>query len=80
MQRWVDDLVVVSEEEIASAILALLEREKTVAEGAVATWTNTNLVCSKGTVDLPNRSASIALLPGDVVTCTVTGLPAAAKP
>ena len=36
MQRWVDDLVVVSEEEIARAILALLEREKTVAEGAGA--------------------------------------------
>ena len=36
MQRWVDDLVIVSEEEIASAILLLLEREKTVAEGAGA--------------------------------------------
>src|SRR6185436_12667409 len=36
MQRWVDDLVVVSEEEIATAILLLLEREKTVAEGAGA--------------------------------------------
>jgi threonine dehydratase len=36
IQRWVDDLVVVSEEEIATAILLLLEREKTVAEGAGA--------------------------------------------
>jgi threonine dehydratase len=36
IERWVDDLVVVSEEEIATAILLLLEREKTVAEGAGA--------------------------------------------
>ena len=36
MERWVDELVVVSEEEIAAAILFLLEREKTVTEGAGA--------------------------------------------
>ena len=36
IERWVDDLVVVSEDEIAAAILFLLEREKTVAEGAGA--------------------------------------------
>jgi threonine dehydratase len=36
IERWVDDLVVVTEEEIAAAILFLLEREKTVAEGAGA--------------------------------------------
>jgi threonine dehydratase len=36
VKRWVDDLVTVSEEEIASAILYLLEKEKTVAEGAGA--------------------------------------------
>ena len=36
VQRYVDELVTVSEEEIASAILYLLEREKTVAEGAGA--------------------------------------------
>lgn len=37
MQRYVDELVTVSEEEIASAVLLLLEREKTVAEPAAAT-------------------------------------------
>jgi threonine dehydratase len=37
IQRYVDDLVTVSEEEIASAVLLLLEREKTVAEAASAT-------------------------------------------
>ncbi len=36
IERWVDDLVTVEEEEIASAVLLLLEREKTVAEPAAA--------------------------------------------
>jgi threonine dehydratase len=37
VERYVDDVVTVDEEEIAEAILLLLEREKTVAEGAGAT-------------------------------------------
>jgi threonine dehydratase len=36
IQTWVDDIVTVREEEIASAVLLLLEREKTVAEPAAA--------------------------------------------
>ncbi len=36
VQRYVDDIVTVDEEEIANAILVLCEREKTVAEGAGA--------------------------------------------
>jgi threonine dehydratase len=36
IERWVDDLVTVGEEEIASAVLLLLEREKTVVEPAAA--------------------------------------------
>lgn len=36
IEKYVDDLVTVDEEEIASAVLMLLEREKTVAEGAGA--------------------------------------------
>ena len=36
IQKYVDDIVTVDEEEIANAILLLLEREKTVAEGAGA--------------------------------------------
>jgi len=36
VQRYVDELVSVDEEEIAKAILVLLEREKTLAEGAGA--------------------------------------------
>jgi threonine dehydratase len=37
MERYVDGIVTVEEEEIASAVLLLLEREKTVAEPASAT-------------------------------------------
>lgn len=36
VQKYVDELVTVSEEEIANAILLMLEREKTVVEGAGA--------------------------------------------
>jgi threonine dehydratase len=36
VRRYVDDLVLVDEEEIAAAVLFLLEREKTLAEGAGA--------------------------------------------
>jgi threonine dehydratase len=36
VRKYVDELVTVDEEEIASAILVLLEREKTLAEGAGA--------------------------------------------
>lgn len=37
VEKYVDELVTVDEEEIASAVLLLLEREKTVAEPAAAT-------------------------------------------
>ncbi len=37
VERYVDEIVTVEEDEIASAILMLLEREKTLAEGAGAT-------------------------------------------
>jgi threonine dehydratase len=36
VERYVDEIVTVNEDEIASAILTLLEREKTLAEGAGA--------------------------------------------
>jgi threonine dehydratase len=37
VEKYVDEIVIVDEDEIASAILTLLEREKTLAEGAGAT-------------------------------------------
>ena len=36
-QKYVDEIVTVTEEEIATAILTLMEKQKTVAEGAGAT-------------------------------------------
>ena len=36
-QKYVDEIVTVSEEEVATAILTLMEKQKTVAEGAGAT-------------------------------------------
>src|SRR6202034_3092980 len=39
VRRYVDDIVTVDEEEIANAILLLLEKEKTLAEGAGAVAT-----------------------------------------
>ena len=37
IQKWVDEIVTVEEDEIASAILLLMERKRIVAEGAGAT-------------------------------------------
>jgi threonine dehydratase len=37
LRQWVDEIVLVPEEEIADAVMMLLEREKTVAEAASAT-------------------------------------------
>ena len=46
---------------------------KTITETQpVAGWTLTGLVCSKGTTDVATGLASIALLPGDAVSCTYT--------
>ena len=41
---------------------------KTVTEPAVAGWSNTNLVCSEGTVD--GSTATLDVDPGDSITCT----------
>jgi threonine dehydratase len=55
-RRYVDDVVTVSEEEIANAILLLLEIEKTVAEGAgavgLAALVNKRVALEKSTVAL----------------------------
>ena len=51
IEKYVDEVVVVEEEEIASGILTLLEREKTLAEGAgaaaVAAFCTTKPVCKE---------------------------------
>jgi threonine dehydratase len=65
VQRYVDEIVTVDEEEIANAILVLLEKEKTLAEGAGAVaiasllqhktslngWRTAALVCG-GNIDV----------------------------
>ena len=71
VQDYVDDIVTVSEDEIAAAIVALLEGPKTVAEGAGATTVaaylfnrldtslNTVAVVSGGNVDITTLSRII---------------------
>ncbi len=61
IQHWVDDLVVVTEEEIATAILLLLEREKTVAEGSGAAPAAALL---SGRVPLSPDQATVFVLSG----------------
>lgn len=71
-QKYVDDVIVVSENEIASAILALMEHEKTIAEGAGAlavaaclsnkiSLTNKKIVCvvSGGNIDMHTLSSVV---------------------
>ena len=43
--KYVDEIVTVSEDEIASAILTLMETQKTVAEGAGATSVAAAMPC-----------------------------------
>jgi threonine dehydratase len=57
----VDDLVVVSEEEIASAILMLVERQKTVVEGAAAVAL---AALATGRVPVTRSSTAVLLLSG----------------
>jgi len=59
-RRWADDVVTVSEEEIANAILLLLEIEKTVVEGA-------------GAVPLAALVNQRVRLPGQTVALVLSG-------
>jgi threonine dehydratase len=61
IERYVDDLVSVSEDAIAAAILLLLEREKTVAEGAGAVPLAALL---SGLVPLEPEASVVAVLSG----------------
>jgi len=61
IERYVDEIVLVSEEEIAAAVLLLLEREKTLAEGAGAA----------GMAALAARKVPVAA--GDVAVAVIGG-------
>jgi threonine dehydratase len=64
IERYVDDLVAVGEEEIASAVLLLLEREKTVVEAACASTVAAVLGGHAG--DLRGRRVVMVLSGGNI--------------
>ena len=68
-QRYVDEIVTVGEDEIASAILALMEGQKTVAEGAGATPV---AACMFGTVDVSEKKTVCVVSGGNVDVTTLS--------
>ena len=65
MQRWVDDVVVVSEEDTAEAMVLLLERAKLVVEGAGAVGVAALLAATRPTPS-PEGSTVVVLSGGNV--------------
>jgi threonine dehydratase len=65
IERYVDEIVTVEEDEIASAILFLLEREKTLAEGAGATALAA-LLQQKTTVIPPGANTAVLVCGGNI--------------
>ncbi|CAN5589458.1 threonine ammonia-lyase [soil metagenome] len=65
VERYVDEIVTVDEDEIASAILVLLEREKTLAEGAGATALAAVLQ-RKTTVIAPGSKTAVLVCGGNI--------------
>ena len=63
IQKYVDDIVTVEEEEIANAILLLLEREKTLAEGAGAASIAAML---NRKIDLKARKVAVLVCGGNI--------------
>ena len=68
-QQYVDEIVIVSEDEIASAILALMEVQKTVAEGAGATPV---AACMFGKVDTSSKKTVCVVSGGNVDVTTLS--------
>ncbi len=68
VRRYVDDIVTVSEDEIASAILKLLEIEKTVVEGGGAAGLAAVLFnkLSGGLAGLENKNVAIVISGGNI--------------
>jgi threonine dehydratase len=63
VEHYVDDIVTVTEDEIASAILILLEREKTLAEGAGAAGVAAMLQRRTG---LQNQKTAVLVCGGNI--------------
>ena len=68
-QRYVDDIVTVRDDEIAAAILALLEDQKTVAEGAGAVSVAAVMF---GKVDLVGKNTVCVVSGGNVDVTTLS--------
>jgi threonine dehydratase len=66
--KYVDEIVTVDEDEIASAILTLLEREKTLAEGAGATALAALL---QQRTSIPNGAKTVVLVGGGNIDVTL---------
>lgn len=64
VERYVDELVTVSEEEIAAGVLLLLEREKTVAEAACAT--TVAAVCGGHVPEVKGKNVVMVLSGGNI--------------
>lgn len=62
-QKYVDEIVTVTEDEIAAAILSLMENQKTVAEGAGATPV---AACMFGKVDTSSKKTVCVVSGGNV--------------
>ena len=69
VERYVDEIVTVDEDEIASAILVLLEREKTLAEGAGAAALAAML--QRRTTLVPEGSRTAVLVCGGNIDVTL---------
>lgn len=69
VEQYVDEVVTVTEDEIASAILALMEEQKTVAEGAGATPV---AACMFGKVSTDGRKTVCLVSGGNVDVTTLS--------
>ncbi len=67
-EKYVDEIVTVTEDEIAAAILALLEGQKTIAEGAGATPV---AACMFGKVDTSDKKTVCVVSGGNVDVTTL---------
>ncbi len=68
VSKYVDEVVTVTEDEIAAAILTLMEGQKTVAEGAGAT---TVAACLFGKVDISEKKTVCVVSGGNVDVTTL---------
>ncbi|MBQ8311570.1 MAG: threonine ammonia-lyase [Clostridia bacterium] len=63
VKEYVDDIVLVSDDEVASAILALIEKQKMIAEGAGATAV---AAVMSGKIDLKNKRVVAVVSGGNI--------------